>query len=82
MEATMAHGPHRPRVGELWSLTGSIVVAPAGEMITIPTGTPFTVLSRYQGTVGWESWVLFGNGIAGSVSDHCTLITRISDAAR
>jgi hypothetical protein len=51
-------------------------------MIRIPTGTPFTVLSRHEGGVGWESWVLFGNGIAGSVSDHCTLITRIPDAAR
>jgi hypothetical protein len=82
MEATMAHGPHRPRVGELWRLTGSIVVAPRGEMITIPEGTPFTVLSRHEGSIGPESWVLFGNGIAGSVSDHCTLITRIHDAAR
>lgn len=77
----MASGRIHPHIGELWRLTGSIVVAPRGEMITIPAGAPFTVLSRHEGSIGWESWVLFGNGIAGSVSDHCTLITRISDAA-
>jgi hypothetical protein len=82
MERGMKQGPHRPGVGELWRLTGSIVVAPCGEMIRIPAGTHFTVLSRHEGLVGPESWVLFSNGIAGTVSDHCNHMVRISDAAR
>jgi len=77
----MAYSPHRPQVGELWCLTDSIVVAPRGEMITIPAGTPFTVLSRHEGTWGPESRVLFGVGLVGDLSDHCLNMTRISDAA-
>lgn len=80
----MIQASHRPAPNELWRLTGSIVVSPGGvEMIRIPAGTYFTVISRHEGAIGWEScWVLFSNGIAGTVSDHCTHMVRISDAAR
>ena len=78
----MAHGPHRPRVGELWRLTALTAVGIDGNLVPIPTGTPFTVLSRHEGTLGWESRVLFGVGLVGDLSDHCLNMTRISDEAR
>lgn len=77
----MQQGPHRPRVGELWRLTALTAVGIDGHLARIPEGTLFTVLSRHEGTWGWESRVLFGVGLVGDLSDHCPNMTRISDAA-